>query len=103
MVDSNGARGFVGLPDDPDQRSFVSLYPIETVMDKPQYLGLVLFGSDGGGEGYFFDRGTKTIIERPRIGGEEYAREVGSTFDEFLRYLARGGPSRYPESLAPES
>ncbi|MCI0529109.1 MAG: SMI1/KNR4 family protein, partial [Nitrospira sp.] len=53
--------------------------------------GLVLFGSDGGGEGYAFDTRQPTfpVVQVPLVGMSLKDTKVrGSSFSEFLRYLA---------------
>lgn len=89
-LSSNGAEGFVG-----GDRLYVRIDPIEEMMsdelqeslarDRP---GLVVFGSDGGGEAFAFDtRGDEvTIVMFPWIGlDDEEVLPQGRTFSEFLR------------------
>ena len=54
--------------------------------------GLVLFGSDGGGEGFAFDTrgGSTTIVSVPFVGMElDVVRPVATTFNGFLEELSR--------------
>jgi hypothetical protein len=52
--------------------------------------GLMLFGSDGGGEGYAFDHRLPTthVVRVPFVGMDlKYVRPVANTFLEFLHLL----------------
>lgn len=105
MTESNGANGSIRLRGAPHHSQLI-LYPIEVVAERAalpeaeeMYPGLVMFGTDGGQEAYFFERTTRAVIERPFIGSDDDARHVGHNILEFLRYLSRGGPAEYPNSL----
>jgi SMI1 / KNR4 family (SUKH-1) len=55
--------------------------------------GLLIFGSDGGGEAYGFDTRVPqwSIVEIPFVGMEwSVARPIGPSFLEFLEHLLRG-------------
>ncbi len=101
----NGVEGF--LKDLFSGRDgYVVIYPIECLLEEntdelssPRF---VKFGSNGSGEGFFFDRATKEVVERPIIGDDEDALKVGATFEGFLRYVSKGGLAEYPESLSSE-
>ncbi|MBM4019736.1 MAG: SMI1/KNR4 family protein [Planctomycetes bacterium] len=93
MRQTNGYTGEVG------SRGFVSIWPVEEVVPTNQanhfrewILGLVLFGSNEGGEFYAFDlRGNRPkVVMVPSIPLElKYAVEVGSSFIDFLEHLAQ--------------
>jgi hypothetical protein len=88
---SNGGSGYVG------EDSYLLLWPMEKIIplnDSHQVSrfvpGLVLFGSDGGGEGYAFDiRSTPiSFVQVPLIGMKvENIKYCGITFLEFLRTI----------------
>jgi SMI1 / KNR4 family (SUKH-1) len=88
---SNGGEGFVG-------DNYLALWKAEELKQLndeyqvPEYApGLLLFGSDGGGEAYAFDtrQAPWTVVQMPFVGMDlRYARPVGSGFTEFLRGLA---------------
>jgi cell wall assembly regulator SMI1 len=88
---NNGGEGFIG-------ENYLILWSIEELaqFNKEYQIeeyapGLILFGSDGGGEGFAFDRRTlpATIVQVPFIGMElNYARLMAANFDEFLAKLA---------------
>lgn len=88
MLQSSGAEGFVN-------EEYLKLWKVE---DLPQmnegykadefFPGLILFGSDGGGEAYAFDKKENmSIVNPPFIGSSEDIRKCGKTFTEFLQYL----------------
>lgn len=92
LIRANGGEGFVG-------ESYVILWATEELAQfNKEYQvdeyapGLTLFGSDGGGEGFAFDRrsGVATVVQVPFIGmALEYARPVADSFDQFLIKLAK--------------
>jgi len=87
MLCSNGGEGFVGV-------SYVAIYRAEEIRELHSignmaefFPGLILFGSDGGGETYVFDftkeqRGIVAITDS--VSPEDQAI-VGSDFWDFLR------------------
>lgn len=87
----NGGEGFIG-------ENYLILWAVEELVqfnneyEVQDYApGLVLFGSDGGGEGYAFDtRTTPTpIVQVPFIGMDlMYARPRAVSFSEFITKLA---------------
>jgi len=88
---TNGGEGFIG-------ENYLILWGVEELVqfnneyEVQDYApGLVLFGSDGGGEGYAFDtRKTPTsIVQVPFIGMDlMYARPRADSFSEFITKLA---------------
>jgi len=89
---TNGGEGFIGT------NSYVVLWRIEELasMNRSynvrQYApGLILFGTNGGGEAYGFDtRGHQwLIVQVPFIGMSwDVAIVLGGTFNEFLNQLS---------------
>ena len=88
---TNGPEGYIGenayvmLWEVEDLASLNAAYEVQTYAP-----GLLIFGSDGGGEAYGFDtRSTPwTIVRMPFIGMEwSMATQIASTFDEFLEHL----------------
>jgi hypothetical protein len=54
---------------------------------------LVFFGTDGGGEGFAFERESDAFVNVPMIGMGFLPRTaVGASFDAFLRWLADTAP-----------
>ena len=88
---TNGGEGFVG-------ENYLILWSAEELAQfNREYQvqdyapGLLLIGSDGGGEGFAFDtRQTPSpVVQVPFIGMElQYARVVASEFDGFISALA---------------
>jgi len=88
---SNGAEGPIGAS------SYLVLWPIEEIIPlNEDYAagefapGLILFGTDGGGEGYAFDTRSAAlpIVAVPLVGiSLDEATLRGRTFGEFLRNL----------------
>lgn len=91
MLESNGSEGNVGTS------SYLVIWPIEIIVQlNEEYavneftLGLVYFGSDGGGMAYAFDNRVKetSIVEIPFESIDiEDAKICGNTFIEFLQNL----------------
>lgn len=91
MLYSNGAEGVIGTT------SYLALWPIEEIIPLNEAYavsefapGLILFGSDGAGEGYAFDTRSATlpVVQVPFVGmslSETTLR--GGTFGEFLMNL----------------
>lgn len=54
--------------------------------------GLILFGSNGGGEGFAFDtRNNFNVVRIPFIGMDlKYAKPIASTFTAFLKQASTG-------------
>lgn len=94
LVDCNGAEGDIGS-------SYLVLWPVEEIILLNEEFGvhefapgLLLFGSDGGGEGYAFDTrlNPMPVVEVPFVGMDhKYARMCGQTFTEFLEFLYNRG------------
>lgn len=88
----DGGEGFVG-------NSYLILWKIEELAtfnreyQVEQYApGILLFGSDGGGEGYGFDtrEGNMPIVRVPFIGLDlRYATRVADSFDDLLVQLTK--------------
>lgn len=86
----NGGEGFIGS-------AYAMLWRAEELveMNKSYHVneyapGLLLFGSDGGGEAFGFDTRTdaKPIVSVPFVGmALNEARPVASNFNEFLEAL----------------
>jgi hypothetical protein len=88
----DGAEGFIG-------QSYVMLWPGEELLSMNEAYevqkwapGLLIIGSDGGGEAFGFDtRSGWEIVEVPFIGMEwDYAIPMGKSFSEFLSRLWSG-------------
>ncbi|MGH7245266.1 MAG: SMI1/KNR4 family protein [Phycisphaerales bacterium] len=88
---ANGGEGFVG------ENSYLMLWPAEEIAtfnagyETDNFApGLLLFGSDGGGNAYAFDsrEAELPIVEVPFVGMSlEHTRLVASSFESFLRVL----------------
>jgi hypothetical protein len=89
---ADGAEGFVG-------NSYLVLWPLAQLRDLNEAYrvheyaaGVLLFGSDGGLEGYGFDTrgGGNSIVRVPFDRMDwEYARPAGRTLNEFFEMLRR--------------
>jgi cell wall assembly regulator SMI1 len=89
----NGGEGFVG-------DNYVILWSVDELprfnreYNVPEFApGLVMFGSDGGGEGFGFDLRSQNarVVVVPFIGmGWTDAEEIAPSFREFLEKLSRG-------------
>jgi hypothetical protein len=87
---SNGASGFVG-------ESYLLLWSLDDMEEINQlsnleeYIpGLILFGSDGGGETYAFDtrQSRLSFVKFPSIGvNSENVEFCGHTFYDFLAHI----------------
>jgi hypothetical protein len=87
---SNGGEGAIG-------ESYLMLWTVEELGEYNEAYqvdeyapGLLLFGSDGGGEGYAFDMRTSSpsIVMIPFVGMSlKYAKMVAPTFVAFLKKL----------------
>lgn len=92
LQSSNGGQGFLG-------QNYVifwkaeELKPLNVGYEVP--LGLVLFGTDGGGEAYAFDSRERPwkVVQVPLIGMDDprLAIPLGSSFTEFCRTLPADG------------
>ncbi len=90
MAYSDGGEGFIG-------HSYFRLYSVEQLLSLNQAYqvssfapGLVVFGSDGGGEAFGFDIRQKPleIVQIPFIPMDfQYAEALGRSFLEFLHAL----------------
>jgi hypothetical protein len=100
---SNGGEGFVG-------KEYVILWGIQDLASMNQsykvqeYVqGLLIFGSNGGGEAFGFDTRTPEwpIVEVPFVGMEwGLAKPIGASFYEFLESLR--GTGSLKESIRQE-
>jgi len=88
----NGGEGFAG------ENSVVlfkaeELKPFNDAYEVREYApGLILFGSNGGGEGYAFDTrdGSMPVVRVPFIGMElRYAKSVGKSFTDMVQQLKK--------------
>jgi len=88
----NGGGGFAG------NNSVIlfkaeELKPFNDAYQLSEYApGLILFGSNGGGEGYAFDtrEGAMSVVRVPFIGMElRYARPIGKSFTDMLCQLGK--------------
>jgi len=87
---ANGGEGFVG-------NAYVILWRVEELLEMNKAYrvaelapGLLLFGSDGGGEAFAFDTrsGAKRIVSVPFVGMElKLARAIAVDFKMFLEEL----------------
>jgi len=88
---TNGAEGFVGGNAYVILWSVEELAPLNKAYDVQTYVpGLMIFGSDGGGEAYGFDTRTPDwpIIQVPFVGiAWSLARTIGRSFAAFLEHL----------------
>jgi hypothetical protein len=90
---ANGGEGFVG------PNAYVIFWPVEELLEMnkgyeaPRYApGLLLFGSDGGGEAFAFDRRSDgmPVVSVPFVGMDvTLARPMGATFNDFLWGLSK--------------
>ena len=87
----NGGEGFIG-------ENYIIIWKAKELAKFNQEYevykyapGLVLFGSNGGGEGFGFDtRSPDSVLMVPFIGMElAAAREVAKSFDQFISVLAQ--------------
>jgi hypothetical protein len=92
MLFSNGCEGTIG-------ESYISIWPIEEIIDANENLevekytpGLVLFGSDGGGEAFAFDMRGDSIkyIMVPYMLEFDAIIEQGNTIFDFFNRLYEG-------------
>lgn len=87
----NGGEGFIG------KSAYVILWPVDEIVSMNQAYevqkyapGLLIFGSDGGGEAFGFDARSPEcpVVQVPFVGMTwDLARPMGATFDEFLERL----------------
>ncbi len=104
MGQADAAEGFVG-------DAYLAMWPVASLPDLnlkarvPEFApDLVFFGTDGGGEGFAFDRATLAFVNAPMIGMRivEHA-SVGQTFGDFLRRMAEGNPVRGATQVVDQS
>ena len=96
---SNGGEGFI-------QQSYFRLYSIEELLSLNEAYqvrsfapGLVIFGSNGGGEAFGFDtrQNQMEVVQIPFIPMDfQYARPLGKSFVEFLHTLKETDHSDAP-------
>jgi len=87
---ANGGEGFLG-------KQYAILWAAEELAkmnegyEVQKYApGLLIFGSNGGGEAYGFDTRTypHQIVQVPFVGMDwSYAKSLGESFGEFLKHL----------------
>lgn len=90
---TNGGEGFIG------KNAYVMLWGVQELASMNQSYeveknapGLLIFGSDGGGEAYGFDTRTPQwqIVQVPFVGMSwNSAKPMGTTFHAFLERLYR--------------
>mgnify|MGYP000904116999 CR=1 FL=1 len=88
---SNGAEGPVG------RSSYLVLWPVEQLVplnvsyETEKYApGLLIIGSDGGGEAYGFDtrKEVLSVVQTPFVGMSwDVARQLAGSFNEFIELL----------------
>ncbi len=89
LVATNGGEGLVG------EEGYGWFYSVEELLDAnrsykdfEQFAGLVIFGSDGGGEAFCFDSDGSVVLVA-YISGPEDNVTIGP-FKQFMRRLAEG-------------
>lgn len=90
---TNGGEGLIG------QNAYVILWPVEDLLEMnrayqvDEYApGLFIFGSDGGGEAFAFDRRSDKmpVVSVPFVGMDlSLIQPLGSGFQAFLEELGR--------------
>jgi hypothetical protein len=88
----NGGEGWVG------DESYLMLWPVEELVQENRTLkaaefvpGVVLFGSDGGGNLYGFGKsgGSEQFLKFPAVGMEpDLGESLGESWETFLNTLA---------------
>src|SRR4051812_12487051 len=109
MLITNGCEGFVG-------QSYFRLYPVENLAKLNAAFGvqefapgLVIFGSNGGGEAFAFDMRTSApgVVQLPFIPmAYEYIIERSPSFADFLVRMARPDPGDHrtlPTHINPDT
>jgi hypothetical protein len=96
---TNGGEGFIS------KDAYLSLLAVEELAPRNQALevqlcapGLLIFGSNGGGEAFGFDTrsGNWPVVQVPFVGMEwDVAWPMGESFNEFLDVLQ--GRGAHPE------
>jgi hypothetical protein len=91
---ADGAEGFLG------EEIYVMLWPVEEILEMntgyevQEYApGLLLFGSNGGGEAYAFDTrdGRMAVVSVPFVGMDlSEIRFLAPSFNEFVEKAGRG-------------
>ena len=90
---SDGAEGWV-------VNEYLAMWPIDQLVELNDAAkvsafcpGLVILATNGGGDGYGLDTRNDTLVRVPMIGMTwDEAEPVGSTFHEFLGWLAEQAP-----------
>jgi|SRR5215472_16113009 len=90
---TNGGEGLIG------QNAYVILWPVEDLLEMNRAYqvneyapGLFIFGSDGGGEAFAFDRRSEKmpVVSVPFVGMDpSLIQPLGSGFQLFLEELGR--------------
>ncbi len=91
---ADGAEGWVA-------GEYLAMWPVAQIPDLNTRAriadfapSLVAFATDGGGEGYFFDRATGAFIKSPMIGlGDVEPTPTGASFDAMLTWIAAANPA----------
>jgi hypothetical protein len=88
---TNGGEGFIG------KNSYVMLWAVEELLELNESYavdefapGLLIFGSNGGGEAYAFDTRSKNmeIVQVPFVGMDlDLLQNLAVTFDDFIKKL----------------
>jgi SMI1 / KNR4 family (SUKH-1) len=90
---SDGAEGFVG-------GAYLALWPVSEIASLNTLArtahwapGIVLFGTNAGGDGYGFRDEGRVIVRVPMIGmSPELVEVIGESFRDFVRWLAALDP-----------
>lgn len=90
LTETDGGEGHIGA------NSYVILWRVAELLEMNEAYevaeyapGLFLFGSDGGGEAYGFDRKSGRVVSVPFVGMDpSLATEIASGFRGFLEALA---------------
>ncbi len=95
LAQNGGGEGFIGI--DQGYASLASPAELIEMHDGYKvgtfYEGLVLTGSNGGGEAFGIDPVSGRFVSTPFIGDEPDTRiDAGSTIAEFLAFIQRGSP-----------
>jgi hypothetical protein len=95
LLRSGGGEGWIG-------EGYVAIYSPQHLVEAHDgyhvdefFPGLVLIGSDGGGEAFAIERDSGRYVMTPFVGDGPAVRiDAGGSFDEFLAFVARGAIAR---------
>jgi hypothetical protein len=90
LLNSNGGEGVIG-------NSYLALWAVEDIPSLNEAYAvnefapsLVIFGSDGGGTAYAFDKRIGQIVEVPFVGMADNAvRSIGISLEDLLEYISK--------------